>query len=119
MHPTSGNPFLSVGRDDVNLMMRQLTFLALIKHFDESDLHRVIKGFIVLSQNGSTEKEVMNLFISQQSILENFKKLFNHSSESLALRLYNILSSGVSFNRVYLPTYLYRIHPLFSKDLTD
>ena len=119
MHPISGNPFLSVGRDDLNLMMRQLTFLALIKHFDESDLHRVIKGFIVLSQNGSTEKEVMNLFISQKSILENFKKLFNHSSESLALRLYNILSSGVSFNRVYLPTYLYRIHPLFSKDLSD
>jgi len=41
------------------------------------------------------------------------------SNESLALRLYNLLSHGVDFNRVYLPMYLTRLHPLFSSELAD
>lgn len=50
---------------------------------------------------------------------DNFKKLFGHYNESLALRLYTVLASGVNFDRVYLPTYLFKLHPLFSPELTD
>jgi hypothetical protein len=52
-------------REELNLMKRQMTFLALQKYFDESDLHRLMKGFQLLAQNGQTEKDVMNMFISQ------------------------------------------------------
>jgi hypothetical protein len=40
-------------------------------------------------------------------------------NESIALRLYNILSKGINFNRIYLPTYLTRLHPLFTGELAD
>jgi len=49
------------------------------------------------------------MFISQQSILENFKKVFMIFNESLALRFYNVLAHGTNFNRVYLTTYLTKL----------
>lgn len=45
-------------------MKRQIYFLALVKHFDEADLHRLMKGFVQLSQNGHSEPDIMNMFIS-------------------------------------------------------
>ncbi len=63
-HTGGGNPFLSVSRDDLNPMKRQITFIALVKYFDDCDLHNLIKGFVVLAQNASSEKDVMNMFIS-------------------------------------------------------
>lgn len=82
-------------------------------------MHRLIKGFIVLAENGQGEKNVMRVFISQKSIIENFKKVFLVHNESLSLRFYNLLSRGVSFNRVYLPTYLQRLTALFSNEITE
>lgn len=73
----------------------------------------------MLAENSQTEKDVMNMFISQQSMTDNFKKLFGYYNESLALRFYTMLANGVNFDRVYLPMYLFRVHPLFSADLTD
>lgn len=61
----------------------------------------------------------MQVFISQRSILDNFHLVFKHSNDSLALRLYNTLAKGVSFNRLYLPGYLTRLRPLFSSELED
>jgi hypothetical protein len=78
-----------------------------------------MKSFSLLSQNSPQEKNILNLFISQQSILDNFKKVFTIHNESMALRLYNLLSDGVNFNRIYLPTFLTRLHPLFSEELSD
>ena len=118
-HTGGGNPFLNVSREDLNFMKRQITFIALVKNFDECDLHCLINGFMVLAQNDNSEKDVMNMFISQQSMSENFRKLFGYSNESLALRFYTVLASGVNFDRVYLPTYLFRVHALFSPELTD
>jgi len=51
--------------------------------------------------------------------LDNFKQVFTVHNESIALRLYNILSKGINFNRIYLPTYLTRLHPLFTGELAD
>ena len=110
---TSVDSFTVIDQHELNLMKRQITFDALIKHYDQCDLHFIIKGFIQLSQNGNDKVDVMNIFISQQSILNNFQKVFKTFNESLALRLYNVLSKGVNFNRVYLHTYLIRVWPLF------
>lgn len=45
--------------------------------------------------------------------------MFKCFSESLALRFYNLLSQGISFNRIYFSTYLIKLHPLFSPELSD
>jgi len=61
----------------------------------------------------------MNQFISQQSILDNFSKVFKFHNESIALRLYNVLSRGIHFNRIYFTTYITRLHSLVAGDLVD
>jgi hypothetical protein len=87
--------------------------------FDEVDLTSLLRSFTLLAQNSAWEKNLMNQFISQQSILDNFSKVFKYHNESLALRLYNVLSRGVNFNRIYFTTYLTRLHPLVAGDLLD
>lgn len=79
----------------------------------------LMQGFIILCENGKGERNIMNNFISQQSIINNFKKVFKVKNETLALRFYNVLSKGVPFDRIYLPTYLTRVYPLFSNDLGE
>jgi hypothetical protein len=37
----------------------------------------------------------------------------------MALRLYNVLSRGINFNRIYFTTYLTRLHSLVAGDLVD
>jgi hypothetical protein len=87
--------------------------------FDEVDLTSLLRSFTLLAQNSGSEKNLMNQFISQQSILDNFSKVFKYHNETLALRLYNVLSRGVNFNRIYFTTYLTRLHPLVAGDLLD
>jgi hypothetical protein len=41
-----------------------MVFMALLNNYDEHDIYRLMKCFQVLSQNGSTEKDVMNMYIS-------------------------------------------------------
>ena len=115
---TQVNPFSNMSHEELSLMKRQLTFLNLMKTFDELDLRCLMSSFSQLAQN-QQEKNILNMFISQQSILDNFKKVFMIHNESMALRLYNILAKGINFNRIYLPTYLTRLHPLFTGELAD
>lgn len=61
----------------------------------------------------------LQLFLTQQSILENFKKVFLVYNESLALRFYNVLSEGVNMKRIYLPKFLAKLYPLFKGTLVD
>jgi hypothetical protein len=115
----SANPFSQVSHEELNLLKQQLTFLQVMKHFDEVEMRCLMRSFGLLSQNSNSENNILNVYISQQSILDNFHKVFTIHNESLALRFYNLLSAGVNFNRIYLPTYLTRLHALFSNELAD
>lgn len=59
------------------------------------------------------------MFLTKESILENYQRVFSIFSETLALRFYNILSDGVNMKRIYLPKYLATVYPLFNGTLVD
>ena len=65
------------------------------------------------------DEEEQNMFLTQQSILENFRRVFKIHNESLALRLYNILADGIKMKRIYLPKYLATLLPLYAGSLLD
>ena len=59
------------------------------------------------------------MFITKESLVANFKKVFLVSNESLALRLYNIFSEGVNMKRIYLPKFIVTLSPLFIGNIID
>jgi hypothetical protein len=43
------NPFSLLTHEELNILKRQTNFLHIMKAYDEGDLHRLFKGFILLS----------------------------------------------------------------------
>lgn len=54
----------------------------------------------------------MNIYLTQDSILNNFIKVFGYRNEQLALRFYNFLAGGFKGVRIYLPTYAIKLKGL-------
>lgn len=110
---------LILGDEDSNLTKRKLQYMKLLQLYDKYDIKKLTNVFKMFSQNGSTEPNKMQLFLTQQSILDNFKRCFLYFNESMALRFYNLLSEGVNMKRIYLPQYLMTLIPLFKGTLAD
>jgi len=51
--------------------------------------------------------------------VKHFHLLFNHRNESMALRFYNYLANGYNMARIYLPTYLLKLHCLAEGGVID
>lgn len=49
------------------------------------------------------------LYLTQDSIVNNFKEVFGYRNENLALRLYNILADGFNGVHIYLPTFYVKL----------
>lgn len=90
-----------------------------MKNFDASQIKTLFKSFEALSCNRSTEDDKLSIYLTRDSILENFKRVFHVYNESTALRFYNVLSDGINMKRIYLPKYLLTVLPLFSTNLIE
>ena len=49
---------------------------------------------------------MVDIYLTQNSIVSNFKNVFGYHSENLALRFYNILANGFNGIHIYLPVFL-------------
>ncbi|CDW75286.1 UNKNOWN [Stylonychia lemnae] len=105
--------------DENQYNKRLQQYQKLQKVFDKPLLKSLVNSFRLLSKNRQYEDDKLSLFLTQESISENFKKVFNAFNESVALRFYNILSEGVNMKRIYLPKYLTTLYPLFNGNVID
>ena len=55
---------------------------------------------------------MLELSITKESILKNFKLLFKNYNEALATRFYEFLSKGYHMQRIYFDDYLVRLYGL-------
>lgn len=52
------------------------------------------------------------LFITQESIIRNFKLVFEMHNEVFATRFYNYLSKGFKMKKIYIDDYFIRLYGL-------
>ena len=84
---------------------------------------RTIKNsFIKLAVNPKpitqllNNKDLVNVYLTQASILNNFSKVFGYRNETLATRFYNILAEGFKDCHIYLPVFLIKLTGLIGGD---
>eukprot|EP00347_Sterkiella_histriomuscorum_P005209 403357477 len=111
--------FSSVDGDDYQYTRRLQQYQKILKHYDKQLIKNLTGSFKLLSKNRQQEDDKLSLFLTQQSIIENFKKVFLISNESLSLRFYNVLSEGINMKRIYLPKYIATLLPLFVGNIID
>ena len=51
----------------------------------------------------------MNVYLTQQSIVNQFKQVFGYRNETLALRFYNYLADGYRGIRIFLPNFIIKL----------
>lgn len=79
------------------------------------DMANLRDSFLKLSANPqplsqlSKLKDLCDVYLTQDSIINNFYKVFGYRNETLALRFYNILAEGYNGLRIYLPTYCIKL----------
>jgi len=49
------------------------------------------------------------IYLTRDSIIDNFKHLFRYENGSLAVRFYNLLADGYNMRQIYLPLYLVKL----------
>jgi hypothetical protein len=52
------------------------------------------------------------IYLTRESIIENFASLFRYENGSLAVRFYNFLADGYNMKQIYLPLYLVKLYGL-------
>lgn len=57
-------------------------------------------------------KDLVDVYMTQQSIMINFQKVFGYRNETLATRFYNILAEGFKDVRIYLPIFITKLYGL-------
>jgi len=57
-------------------------------------------------------KDMVNIYLTQASIVNNFSKVFGYRNECLALRFYNYLASGFKGVYIYIPTFIIKLQAL-------
>ena len=73
------------------------------------------KSFIRLAANPKPAEQLINtkdlvdVYLTQDSIVANFQTVFGYKNENLALRFYNILANGYNGMHVYLPIFLAKL----------
>ena len=51
----------------------------------------------------------MNVYLTQESIINNFEKVFGYRNETLSIRFYNYLAEGYKGVRIYIPTFIIKL----------
>jgi len=105
--------------EDVKYAMRNMQLQKILKQNDKKVVKSLTKSFKLLAANRLAEGDKLHMFLTKDSILDNFRKVFCVANESLALRLYNLLADGVNMKRIYLPKYLVKLLPLVSGNLVQ
>ena len=52
------------------------------------------------------------IYLTRQSIIDRFPRLFGYKNDSLAVRFYNFLSDGFNMKQIYLPLFLVKLYGL-------
>ena len=83
------------------------------------DMEALTTSFTKLAHNPSTKKldaikvrDLCTIYLTLESIVANFHKIFGYNNEALAVRLYNILADGKRGVHIYLPTYCMKLQGL-------
>ena len=87
---------------------------------DECRLYNsVLSAFRALSNNGhvATPGETgyvhdLDVYLTFDSLRAHLPRVIAHCNDSVALRLYNVLSMGRMMKRIYLPQFMVIVHPL-------
>ena len=58
------------------------------------------------------QRDLCNIYMTQDSIIANFHQVFGYRNDQLALRFYNILADGKRGIHIYLPTYCVKLECL-------
>ena len=93
----------------VDQYIRVLTFIKV------EDMLKLRGSFLQLSDNAKPLSELVkisdlcDIYLTQDSLLNNFPKVFGYRSDTLALRFYNILANGFNGVHVYFPTFLVKL----------
>ena len=57
-------------------------------------------------------RDLCSVYLTQDSIVANFHKVFGYNNETLAIRLYNLMADGKRGVHIYLPTYCIKLEGL-------
>ena len=96
-------------------MKRQEQYQALISQIGIKDLRTLSTNFIKLAYNPKplnqliNNKDLVNVYLTQQSIVNQFTKVFGYRNETLALRFYNYLAEGYRGVRIFLPNFIIKL----------
>ena len=80
---------------------------------------RTLRGsFLKLSKNPKpitqllNTADLVNVYCTQDSIVENFQTVFGYRNETLAMRFYSLLADGHNGVYIYLPTFCIKLYGL-------
>lgn len=57
-------------------------------------------------------KDLCDIYLTQESIVNNFWKVFGYRNETLAIRFYSFLADGYQGVHIYLPVFYAKLHGL-------
>ena len=82
-------------------------------------MEALMTSFSKLAHNQTTQKmvsirskDLCTIYLTQDSIVANFHKVFGYNNEALAIRLYNLMADGKRGVHIYLPTYCIKLEGL-------
>lgn len=87
----------------------------LSSHVDIKELRPLKLQFLKLSVNPKPlsklqdVKDLVNVYLTQESIINNFEKVFGYRNETLSIRFYNYLAEGYKGVRIYIPTFITKL----------
>ena len=82
-----------------------------VQYFKKNHIKNLEKNFVLLAKKIANENE-KDIYITEQSMIQNFEKVFGYKNESLAKRLYKFLSKRQPNTRVYFESYVRRLFKL-------
>lgn len=100
-------------------MKRQEQLQNLVQFVEVKDMRTLRNTFLQLAANPKPlsklvhNKDMVNIYITQESIVNNFEKVFGYRNETLALRFYNLLSGGFKGVHIYIANFIVKLQGLF------
>jgi len=94
---------------------RQEQYSNLVTYVDLKEMRTLKITFLKFSANPqplsklTQVKDLVNIYMTQESITTNFEKVFTYRNETLAVRFYNFLAEGYKGVRIYLPTFITKL----------
>ena len=57
-------------------------------------------------------KDLVNVYLTQDSIVKNFNNVFGYRNETLAMRFYNYMADGYKGVHIFIPTFVIKLQGL-------